>query len=95
MSHEACPHGEWEVSALGSDVPLEWHSDYPPPPTGTRLLLAEGDLPNGVADMGSRWIVVESTWIVAYCSSCERTVATPTLVIAPEDRPSREDVARG
>ena len=91
MSSRTCRHDAWEVSALGSDEPLVWHSDYPPPPPGTRLLLADGELPNGIHDSGTKWIVVESTWIVAYCSACDRTVVTPTLEIAP----ARRDIVRG
>ena len=91
----ACRHDEWEVTALGSDLPLEWRSNYPPPPPGTRLLLADGELPDAVADSGTDWIVVETTWFVGLCPGCDQTVVTPLVVVAPDPHGECKGYARG
>lgn len=83
MSDGACDHGEWEVSVLGHDDSVKWHSRYPPPPPGTRLVFAEGELPEGVGTSGTRWVVVAVTWFVACSLGNECTEVTPMVLIAP------------
>lgn len=83
VSDAACQHDKWEVNVLGTEESLRWRSAYPPPPPGTRLALAEGDLPDGVRSGRTGWIVVEVTWFVALCMQCDSTLVTPEVIIAP------------
>lgn len=83
---DRCRHNEWEVTALHDGTPRKWRSAYPPPPPGTKVLVADGDVPEAEPHHWT-YVIVNVELFTGYCDRCEQTIVTPCVVVAkiPED----------